>query len=68
MAHDEDLDNKIAWIEAELSNNEHASDEEMRLYFQQNRLDNKTIDLILLQRDKALLEISFTLDTKGMKL
>lgn len=68
MAHDEDKDNKIAWIEAELCNNESASNQELKLYFLENGLDNETCDLIMAQRNDALKLLGFYLNTKGMKL
>jgi len=68
MAHDEELDNTIAWIEAVLCNDEVSGDAELLKYFMDNGIDKEPAIMILRQRQEALTNLQFKLDTTGLNL
>jgi hypothetical protein len=68
MTHDEELDNTIAWIEATLCNDEVSGDNEMLSYFMDNGIEKEAAILILRQRQEALTNLHFKLDTNGLNL
>ncbi len=61
---------KIEWVEAVLCNDDNSSDEELTNFFMiEGGLDRETISLIIAQRQKALVDMNFSLtNLKGMKL
>lgn len=68
MAHDEDLDNTIAWLEAILCNDENTPDEDMMRYLMDNGIEKEAAIMIMRQRTSALNNINFKLDTVGLNL
>jgi len=68
MAHDFETEQKAEWIEAELTNNESASDQELSLYFMnEGNMDKESVIIIMRQRAKALKNpLDFKLELEGV--
>jgi hypothetical protein len=56
----------IAMMESSLCNDEASSDTELMEFFTSNGIKPETASLAVAQRDKALVDMEFQLNTKGM--
>ena len=56
----------VSMMESSLANDEASSDTELTEFFTSNGIKPETAKLAVAQRDRALVDMQFELDTKGM--